>query len=1102
MISLRSKVLRFFVLGSVIAVLLQLCFNLFLFRIFARHFESELYESVAAQLAEQIVRRGGTDDAVRLVFAQLGELNPVFDPYLLDEQGRVVEAAADALRDRRVDLTAIRRSLAPRSWSVSPCGTDPSGALPCAAFSVSGVNLTQGFRYVYLVVARDLQPRFLNTSGILLLLRHTGVGMLLGIGVVSVFAVLLSKYLLRELRQVTRAVGCFARGEFDVRCRPHGNDEVSLLGESVNQMADAVLQRREELVRSAEERRRWGDSLLHDLRRPVAALKLQLESWAASKGEKGSQDEGVRREKVEASLRSEALILSALDEDVGAPLVAGRELFFVNELLRSAAGALEGVAAERRITLHLQLAESLPRAFGRPQDVYRIALNLIDNALRYNEPGGSVAVQSFETHGLVIFQVEDTGIGLSPADRDRVFDYSYRGSTGREANPAGTGLGLMIVRKLLVAQGGTLRLESEVGRGTRITCALPGEFNRIVTLAEANLPAERGSRSTFVSQSGRSERSWSLTEAAALLFLPLVSIVLPSAVPMTGWSALLCVLAAASLWQWRPRRLQQGIAVLHRASWVVGGLMLLDVRHSEATVLYYGVLLLLAGLSIPECRSLRAKGFAVLWGAAGLAMLLYRGKSLEVAIGVFVFLSGMLIARQLMTTLFKSLRLRVGVSLFVLSCLVANAQAYLAASRFGSIMHGAEEGAVGSIEAAARVIAETVRGVDGGAPLLNELQQELAFVGACLPRTEFRSLRYDGVVQAETVSYGLAPSVWSAEAMGWILSRFDDGSSKAQEWRSAGRTFRTATIPLDDGAEILASATESKVSEFVLRRVGQQYVIYGLLWGWLTSVIPVLLVDQKVLKRFGQRFRDISALAKGVGEGEAETAPIATEIALLEDGIRDLSKQIAASMAELQCESQSIEALFRAAGRRLARSCERLNSLLERHPRGEVHALSRENERQSQLLGDLSYLFRLQRQPRNFEMLYVRELIDAALLDAASAQVDSNLPTITIDVGEQLLVEGDERLLIRVCGDIIEDMIEFSTAHGASIVGRADRDCVVVSFSPVRNDVACAEAALLLAETVLAAHGGSVDWATSTTLTLTLPAISTAKSERFDRSFS
>jgi two-component system phosphate regulon sensor histidine kinase PhoR len=103
----------------------------------------------------------------------------------------------------------------------------------------------------------------------------------------------------------------------------------------------------------------------------------------------------------------------------------------------------------------------------------QILLNLIDNAVKFNLPGGTVTVKAEEAGERISVSVEDTGIGITETDVSRVFERLYRADKSRSRKVEGTGLGLAIVKHLVQAHGGEVSASSELGRGSCFRFTLP-----------------------------------------------------------------------------------------------------------------------------------------------------------------------------------------------------------------------------------------------------------------------------------------------------------------------------------------------------------------------------------------------------------------------------------------------------------------------------------------------------------------------------------------------------------------------------------------------------------------------------------------------------
>lgn len=126
---------------------------------------------------------------------------------------------------------------------------------------------------------------------------------------------------------------------------------------------------------------------------------------------------------------------------------------------------------KKNVTLNVGGHEAY--VFGVPRLLYEIVYNLCDNAIKYNREGGRVDISVENENGSAVLTVSDTGIGIAPKHQARIFERFYRVDKSHSKATGGTGLGLSIVKHAVLCHGGTLSLESEENKGTRITVTLP-----------------------------------------------------------------------------------------------------------------------------------------------------------------------------------------------------------------------------------------------------------------------------------------------------------------------------------------------------------------------------------------------------------------------------------------------------------------------------------------------------------------------------------------------------------------------------------------------------------------------------------------------------
>ena len=134
---------------------------------------------------------------------------------------------------------------------------------------------------------------------------------------------------------------------------------------------------------------------------------------------------------------------------------------------------LKSLSEEQGIRITVQVPHNLPEVMGDPEAVQIILGNLLNNAVKFNRPGGVVDISTCEKGGFVEVAVADTGIGIPKGERKRIFESFYQvdGTTTRRYD--GTGLGLVLTKKLVELQGGSIAVESEVGKGSSFIFTLP-----------------------------------------------------------------------------------------------------------------------------------------------------------------------------------------------------------------------------------------------------------------------------------------------------------------------------------------------------------------------------------------------------------------------------------------------------------------------------------------------------------------------------------------------------------------------------------------------------------------------------------------------------
>ncbi|WP_198971069.1 sensor histidine kinase [Xylophilus sp. ASV27] len=266
---------------------------------------------------------------------------------------------------------------------------------------------------------------------------------------------------LRPWRAVVREIA--ARGPQDLRplaFEPR-HEELRPLVRSIN-----ALMRR--LRESGERERRFIADAAHELRTPIAAMRINVEALQAQQGINARQSEllgGILRASDRAA-RLVGQLLRLMRSNAQASAAAGEML------------ALDTLVQERLAELSLEVDAPGLRVRGEREDLMSMVDNLIDNASKYGPPGSTVQVRLQRTDAHAMLTVADHGPGIAPALRERVFDRFFRDP---DQTQTGSGLGLGIVKAVVEKCGGHIALgDCSHGPGLQVTLRLP--------LAEAGVP--------------------------------------------------------------------------------------------------------------------------------------------------------------------------------------------------------------------------------------------------------------------------------------------------------------------------------------------------------------------------------------------------------------------------------------------------------------------------------------------------------------------------------------------------------------------------------------------------------------------------------------
>ena len=280
------------------------------------------------------------------------------------------------------------------------------------------------------------------------------------IGLVAAFLLLVYSWLLlSRLGELTRSMHIAAGGDYSHRHRIPGHDEISMLGHEFNAMT-------ERLEANETQHRRFVADASHELKTPLAAICLLSDSiLQADEMDPDTLKEfvsDIRTEAARLQRTTEKLLdLSRLDD--GVRIVP--EPVDLRQITLDALSALSPLAGKRDVWLSSDLEEGCV-IMGSTEDMEHVVFNLLENAIKYNVPGGSVTVRLLQDSDSVELRVEDTGIGIPEEDRLNIFTRFYRVDKARSRSSGGSGLGLSIVHDAVIANGGSIRVGNNRPQGS------------------------------------------------------------------------------------------------------------------------------------------------------------------------------------------------------------------------------------------------------------------------------------------------------------------------------------------------------------------------------------------------------------------------------------------------------------------------------------------------------------------------------------------------------------------------------------------------------------------------------------------------------------
>jgi signal transduction histidine kinase len=306
-------------------------------------------------------------------------------------------------------------------------------------------------------------------------LRETVLwAMLFAITVTTVMVSYLSWSISRPLRRIEQAANEIALGNYGMRVEEQSADEIGELAKSFNRMAEKLEHVEQERRMHEQKRDELLANVSHELRTPLTAMQGFLEALQDGL----VQDEASKRRYYDVMYR-ETMHLNHMIDDMmdlikleKGDIKLNRYQIRVDELVDKVVFLLEGQAEEKGNVIEVKYQPDLPPLWADPYRLEQILNNLISNAIKFTEQGKITVTLKADKKKMLI-SVEDTGIGIPSHDLAKIWDRFFKVNRMRSKGEGGTGLGLAIVKELVELHGGSVSVQSEVGKGSRFTVELP-----------------------------------------------------------------------------------------------------------------------------------------------------------------------------------------------------------------------------------------------------------------------------------------------------------------------------------------------------------------------------------------------------------------------------------------------------------------------------------------------------------------------------------------------------------------------------------------------------------------------------------------------------
>jgi len=360
-------------------------------------------------------------------------------------------------------------------------------ALIFSLIGAIGITIQANQQYLESSIAATLAHRlvltFLPFSAVAMLVTVTTLSVVLPPA--ALVSYLFSRRITQRVENLALTTNALRNGDYSARVKISGDDEISSLQTDFNTMAEdletamsSLQSERDKVTSLLESKRQLTANISHELRTPLATINSYLEP-IIREPQLANPD---RLLIIERELqRLEHLINDLFSLSRAESGVLDLEIvpLDVGQLVQGLVDTYAGLAWQSdKVEIVARLECEKPTALVDGVRLEQILTNLIRNGIRHTLPGGIIGVVVGQEQDWVRIEVQDTGSGIPPEDLPRIWDRFFRGDDDtRHAAQSGAGLGLALVKELTEAMGGTVAVESTMGKGSKFSVRLPSAYS-------------------------------------------------------------------------------------------------------------------------------------------------------------------------------------------------------------------------------------------------------------------------------------------------------------------------------------------------------------------------------------------------------------------------------------------------------------------------------------------------------------------------------------------------------------------------------------------------------------------------------------------------